>query len=280
MLFIHRSQRYTRHVMSFLALDLLQTLEHTNASARYMFSGKNGHAELWITKGEIKRIEGCSVDSLRQILLQSPVEIWVRPFELDHPTSLNDLKVPIRDLAFEAAAHHDSGKIEMISSRNSSVTPSDIEKYAKAKAKLFPPVKNPPPPAKKPPPPPAKPVSRTVTASYPLHQIAQAIDQTKVIASPINEVQKTQSYHSIRFIQNQPAEKIIGRASICDIMIDDSQVSRQHCEVKFDGTLIHVTDLGSSNGTFVNHEHITETVKAEAHDVIQVGSSICMVSIT
>lgn len=58
-----------------------------------------------------------------------------------------------------------------------------------------------------------------------------------------------------------PSEKVsIGRASDCDITIPGTHLSRQHAELCIQGNLLHVRDLASANGTFINEERITEGI--------------------
>lgn len=57
--------------------------------------------------------------------------------------------------------------------------------------------------------------------------------------------------HTSRSINMKPGGLIIGRGNECDIMIDDSKVSRQHARIEFDGTRYTVIDLNSTNGTFL-----------------------------
>jgi len=47
---------------------------------------------------------------------------------------------------------------------------------------------------------------------------------------------------------------VIGRAKTCDVMINDTSISRSHAELSSDHTgKVHITDLGSANGTSINH---------------------------
>lgn len=49
---------------------------------------------------------------------------------------------------------------------------------------------------------------------------------------------------------------LIGRKDDCDIRIDHKSISKQHCViVKTDGALL-LRDLGSTNGTRVNHQRV------------------------
>lgn len=47
-------------------------------------------------------------------------------------------------------------------------------------------------------------------------------------------------------------ETIIGRSHECNLKIASSQVSRRHCRISVSESEVHVADLGSANGTFLN----------------------------
>jgi pSer/pThr/pTyr-binding forkhead associated (FHA) protein len=66
----------------------------------------------------------------------------------------------------------------------------------------------------------------------------------------------------------------------CDVVIADHQVSRRHMLLKPVGDVLHVEDLGSSNGTFVNGYPITEPVGASDGDAIRIGTSEAIVQVT
>lgn len=53
---------------------------------------------------------------------------------------------------------------------------------------------------------------------------------------------------------------ILGRSQSCDIVLPGTHVSRQHAELYFQSGKLHVKDLGSSNGTFVNRKKVQDTV--------------------
>lgn len=69
---------------------------------------------------------------------------------------------------------------------------------------------------------------------------------------------------------------VIGRDSAADITLEDSGISRRHCEIRVthDGPhlVISVRDLGSTNGTFVNGERMTTSRLVEG-DRLTVGRS-------
>ncbi|PWJ64053.1 MULTISPECIES: GGDEF domain-containing protein [unclassified Fibrobacter] len=73
-----------------------------------------------------------------------------------------------------------------------------------------------------------------------------------------------------------PLEKgtqVLGRGQDADIRLEDDLVSRRHCEISFDGTHVTVTDLGSTNGTFVDGCQIQTSILKDENR-LQVG---CMV---
>lgn len=49
---------------------------------------------------------------------------------------------------------------------------------------------------------------------------------------------------------------VIGRASACELRLDDPTVSRKHCLIDAGGEAVWVRDLDSLNGTFVNGQRI------------------------
>ena len=69
-----------------------------------------------------------------------------------------------------------------------------------------------------------------------------------------------------RFDINDKA--ILGREADCDITIPGTHLSRKHAELIVTGNKLLVRDLGSSNGTYVNNERITE-IELKAGDEIR-----------
>jgi hypothetical protein len=65
----------------------------------------------------------------------------------------------------------------------------------------------------------------------------------------------------------------IGRSSDIDVVLIEDMVSRRHAQITIDGDTLKIEDLGSTNGTFVNGERITET-KLQQGDRILIGTSI------
>ena len=65
----------------------------------------------------------------------------------------------------------------------------------------------------------------------------------------------------------------VGRLPECTISIDDSNISRNHAEVRAGASGFVVTDLGSTNGTMVNGVKITGDQALRDGDIISFGST-------
>jgi len=61
-----------------------------------------------------------------------------------------------------------------------------------------------------------------------------------------------------------------GRRTESDVFLNDITVSRTHAEFQRRGGSFFVVDLGSLNGTYVNHERVDETKLANG-DQVQIG---------
>lgn len=66
----------------------------------------------------------------------------------------------------------------------------------------------------------------------------------------------------------------IGREAGNAIVINDAEVSRKHTQFVFQGGKYIVTDLGSTNGTFVNGQRLTGQHILQPGEVISLGEQI------
>jgi class 3 adenylate cyclase len=83
-----------------------------------------------------------------------------------------------------------------------------------------------------------------------------------------------------KLVELKPGKLIIGRASANDIVIDDVSASRNHAEVFLDGptNTVTLTDLGSTNGTYVNRQRIVGSCQLHPDDLIRIGMIVIHVS--
>lgn len=77
-----------------------------------------------------------------------------------------------------------------------------------------------------------------------------------------------------RFEYNLVSSAIIGRDSICDICIEDNRMSQQHFALEIVENGLAVTDLQSTNGTFVNGVQIYSKTFLPIGSKILAGNSI------
>jgi pSer/pThr/pTyr-binding forkhead associated (FHA) protein len=66
-------------------------------------------------------------------------------------------------------------------------------------------------------------------------------------------------------------EFLIGRGLDCDLRVNDEDISRHHCMIRVRGPEATLSDLGSSNGTFVNGKRVLSQVALASGDEIRLG---------
>ena len=66
----------------------------------------------------------------------------------------------------------------------------------------------------------------------------------------------------------------IGRREPAEIVLADSEISRAHCRLMLRGQEVWVTDLGSTNGTFVNGERVETPTPVPVGAILQVGRQL------
>ena len=68
-------------------------------------------------------------------------------------------------------------------------------------------------------------------------------------------------------------ETLVGRGSRVAFFLDEPSVSREHALILRVGDKVSVTDLGSSNGTFVNGDRVVKTRGLDLGDTIRLGAA-------
>jgi pSer/pThr/pTyr-binding forkhead associated (FHA) protein len=78
---------------------------------------------------------------------------------------------------------------------------------------------------------------------------------------------------AVRGVDLPPHPVILGRSRKADIPIHDHLLSRKHCTIVPDPGGLHLVDLKSSNGTFLNGKRV-ERVRIKSEDVIEIGNTV------
>lgn len=65
----------------------------------------------------------------------------------------------------------------------------------------------------------------------------------------------------------------IGRSSRNDICISDPFASRLHAEIRRENDLVMLVDNGSANGTFVNGQRVTGSLRLSVGDIVRIGET-------
>ena len=69
----------------------------------------------------------------------------------------------------------------------------------------------------------------------------------------------------------------LGRSRYCDVVVAHDTVSRRHAELWRDGDRCYVTDLGSSNGTWVGGRRVERERRVRSGDQILLGGCLVVV---
>lgn len=68
-------------------------------------------------------------------------------------------------------------------------------------------------------------------------------------------------------------ETLIGRDSLCSVVLKDKKVSRKHCQLTAREEELYIEDMGSKNGTFVNGERVIGEMPIHPGDILKVGDT-------
>lgn len=77
-----------------------------------------------------------------------------------------------------------------------------------------------------------------------------------------------------RVITLTEGRSIIGKGAQSDIVVDDKLLSRRHCALDVSGSDVTLSDLGSTNGTWVGTQRITDPLKLGPDTVVRLGEFV------
>jgi hypothetical protein len=98
--------------------------------------------------------------------------------------------------------------------------------------------------------------------------------------SDVRRMQEGDRYHCLQRLDGDPEARFvisptgitIGRSAPADIIITGSAVSRAHCRVELAGDKLRVTDLNSTNGTFIDDKRVERSAMLPAGSILRVGN--------
>ncbi len=70
-----------------------------------------------------------------------------------------------------------------------------------------------------------------------------------------------------------PGGALLGRAESAEIRIDDPYASSAHARIFPRGDFMHVEDMGSTNGTYLNGRQLRGAERLKVADVIRIGDT-------
>jgi sigma-B regulation protein RsbU (phosphoserine phosphatase) len=105
-------------------------------------------------------------------------------------------------------------------------------------------------------------------------------DASKTIEFSIRHVESQKAAHFLtlvhgvavrRAIPITAAPLVLGRDPALAFHLPDADVSRMHCSLRIQGDAVLVSDLGSTNGTFVDGERVTKERALPVSSLLQIG---------
>lgn len=82
----------------------------------------------------------------------------------------------------------------------------------------------------------------------------------------------TSPTRGVRYVSLDRDVVTVGRSKECDLMLEDTEASRKHCQVRKWAGKFLLEDLKSKNGTFVNGKKVASHTLSDG-DRIAVGDS-------
>ncbi|HEY0629404.1 MAG TPA: TIR domain-containing protein [Sphingomicrobium sp.] len=88
----------------------------------------------------------------------------------------------------------------------------------------------------------------------------------------VHSLQRLDGEEQVTRFTVTPAGLRIGRTPPADIIVPGMGVSRAHCLVELSGDTVRVTDLNSTNGTYIDNKRIMRSETLEVGSILRVGN--------
>ena len=79
---------------------------------------------------------------------------------------------------------------------------------------------------------------------------------------------------AVRRVALPPGSLTIGRAPPSALLLEGAEVSRTHCRIDVAGDAVNVTDLKSTNGTFVDNKRLSGTAPWPHGTLLRIGNYV------
>lgn len=116
-------------------------------------------------------------------------------------------------------------------------------------------------------------MTKSAPASYPASEITVA----RSLHPSVEKAPRGQAYLIVlagarlrQYLVLGTAEVELGRGAGCAMQLDADSVSRKHARIRWTGDVHELSDLGSTNGTYVNERRVTNARLADG-DRLQIG---------
>lgn len=84
-------------------------------------------------------------------------------------------------------------------------------------------------------------------------------------------VEKSEGQSGRHTVSITAEETVVGRHRECGLRIPCAEVSRRHCILRLRDDILHIEDLGSLNGVYVNGERVSGTLALHPGDRMEIG---------
>jgi hypothetical protein len=128
-------------------------------------------------------------------------------------------------------------------------------------------------------------MARNLAAISPQHEAGTVVDATLNLSSaqarqllattePRHHLVIAKPESAARRIALPPGSLTIGRAPPSGLLLEGAEVSRAHCRVDVEGDAVSITDLHSTNGTFIDDKKLDGTVPLPHGALVRIGNYV------